>query len=873
MPVRINGIGTGYAGRANVHRKRGVCPHCGKAVDLLSYDTRLVFTVLFVPVLPLGKRRILDQCPACTKHRAVSSKEWDAARAASLAEVTAAFEANPSNPDAARKALGAAAGFQDERLLASFGPTIRDLHDDDAAVLKLLGAVYEEFSRPAEAEDAYRAAVAASEDDEGRGLLATLLTRRGNPAEAEAFARRSAKIEPGTLWQLVLGYQATGDHSRAIAILDEIATLSPADAKSRDWGRLRKQSERRLASGQPYRHAQLEFANSATARGVPGYAVALLLPVVVGLVFGGFAIASHLASKSAPIYLVNGLDRPYTVSVGGKTIELPPGQPVETRVPEGEVRVDAPDLPLPEAERSVVRRIERDFWERLFVESADVFNPDRVAVIAREHAEYVEVPDPNAPGIPANYHVGEPYYRFPETDYLFEEFPEEVTLRDRKSIVKSRLAVQVVAPTMKLLFAADSEAARAKLIELELAYAPDDPGLIAMAPSFLAEEAYLRIARPRLDARPAAIPWHRVYQEWSAEHHPDHDLEGEYRSALAAAPEDASLLYLLGRVAKNREEGRALFRASAEKDPPCAFGLYALAYEAIRRADFEVGLDMARKALAIEPANSDFANAEWEAMLGAGRYAELIERVRGAGENEYLPLSEDALHCLAGDLDAARAALEKQIAELGGSEVPPEAIERHRTFFSDRWTYIQGDAAAWGELSAKRSAPEDLESDVWTLLALGDVEKAARALEGAEEWSEDWLHTERLVLYMEATRAGKDEIARSALDGAIVELREISRDHGRAAEILAAETPGTIEDLTALGSPPGELRVLLAAFGTRFPERREESHDLARKLNYSPDFPFAELKRILGDGPNSANSGTFASIPTSGGSGEARTRR
>src|SRR5688572_12117509 len=58
-----------YLGERNAAARTSKCPHCeAEDVTLTSYDTRLVFAVIFIPVIPLWRYRILDQCSTCRKH-------------------------------------------------------------------------------------------------------------------------------------------------------------------------------------------------------------------------------------------------------------------------------------------------------------------------------------------------------------------------------------------------------------------------------------------------------------------------------------------------------------------------------------------------------------------------------------------------------------------------------------------------------------------------------------------------------------------------------------------------------------------------------------------------------------------------------------
>ena len=80
MPVTYNGIGTRYHGQTNVQTRTGVCRSCGRTVQLQSYDTRLWFVILYIPIIPLGRKHIIDSCPACRRHYATDLDKWETAR-------------------------------------------------------------------------------------------------------------------------------------------------------------------------------------------------------------------------------------------------------------------------------------------------------------------------------------------------------------------------------------------------------------------------------------------------------------------------------------------------------------------------------------------------------------------------------------------------------------------------------------------------------------------------------------------------------------------------------------------------------------------------------------------------------------------------
>ena len=57
MPSTVNGIGTWYYGKDNLVTRNDRCEFCGNYGELKSYDTTLYFVVVFIPLIPLGRKR------------------------------------------------------------------------------------------------------------------------------------------------------------------------------------------------------------------------------------------------------------------------------------------------------------------------------------------------------------------------------------------------------------------------------------------------------------------------------------------------------------------------------------------------------------------------------------------------------------------------------------------------------------------------------------------------------------------------------------------------------------------------------------------------------------------------------------------------
>ncbi len=112
MPATINGIGTHYYGGANRSARVDVCKSCGRSATLSSYDTREWFCVLFIPLIPLHKYRILNDCSSCRRHHRIPAREFEQ----KLTEVTAPFREAirraPRDPEGYVKLVQALIGWE-----------------------------------------------------------------------------------------------------------------------------------------------------------------------------------------------------------------------------------------------------------------------------------------------------------------------------------------------------------------------------------------------------------------------------------------------------------------------------------------------------------------------------------------------------------------------------------------------------------------------------------------------------------------------------------------------------------------------------------------------------------------------------------------
>ena len=90
--------------------------------NLESYDTRLWFVVVFIPIIPLGRKRIIDKCPSCTRHYVMKADVYEQSKQLQTSASLERFRREPS-ADAAVEAHGELLAFHEHQQAADFRQT------------------------------------------------------------------------------------------------------------------------------------------------------------------------------------------------------------------------------------------------------------------------------------------------------------------------------------------------------------------------------------------------------------------------------------------------------------------------------------------------------------------------------------------------------------------------------------------------------------------------------------------------------------------------------------------------------------------------------------------------------------------------------
>jgi tetratricopeptide (TPR) repeat protein len=233
MPSTINGIGTHYYGKKNHTARTAACRWCGRVGALQSYDTRLWFVVLFIPIIPLGRKRIIDQCNGCTRHMVADAHKYEQARQLEISGSMERFRSAPA-PETALVAHAQLLGFHEHEQAGQFRRTVLERFPEDAELRAALGVQLRQAAAHDLAAQLFQAALDLQPDlPEARAGVAMTKMATSELDEAHRLldfleipgAGQHYTLEP--LDRLGGCYQRQGRHEEALAIAQHLLRELP----------------------------------------------------------------------------------------------------------------------------------------------------------------------------------------------------------------------------------------------------------------------------------------------------------------------------------------------------------------------------------------------------------------------------------------------------------------------------------------------------------------------------------------------------------------------------------------------------------------------------------------------------------------------
>jgi tetratricopeptide (TPR) repeat protein len=856
MPQTVNGIGTHYYGKKNKDSYPGVCRSCGAQGILESYDTRLWFVVFFVPVIPLGRKRITDYCPRCSRHYYMSQAQWEKVRQESVSAALAKYQAEPS-PEAALRVHGTLLGFHlaDEAAklrtaIVSEFPDSAELHEGlgiqlhEAGQFEPAAALFEKAlklqpDRPEAQWGVARARIDAGQLDQARELLRFLET----PGAAQAYSL-------GPLEVLARAYQRSGRHHETLELCRLLLTEQPSRGENREFRKLVAASEKALNQTESLlpaeRFSWFSLLNPKSGRFAPWKHGLALTAVLLVLIAGVLAGLNEYYRRNRTVYVVNDSGRPARLSIdGGNEIRVDTMEKI--RLAEGPHHVKIIE-PVAEEFDADMRTA---YFDRFTKHPMWVVNVGGAAGLFDETIHYAAHPRPPA----VNFLIGENFAFFRDVDYAFQDPPPQLHVQGENREVAKVHVGRIDLPAEKIFLYAATQAslpAALHFAETRLRADPENTRLLFMYQQIAAgageRNRVARCFREGLWREPLSISLHRGYQDLLRTDAEKAALAAEYDRRLKDHPRDARLLYLRGRVDLDRVKAREYFRQACEADSRIPWPWLALAYDAGGRGDWAKSRRLIEKAYALRPDDPSVVSIRHLACLAVGECAALEQEYRTKLEAESPqddPMDDLMNLCdvyfSQGKTAQARETFDRWTNQwIAKGRISAENLASSRSIF----LLVAGDFAALEDEQAAAKLPEIIR--LYYRAASGRPEEAVRdhALESL--WKDPW---NALTVSLGFTLAGKEKEASQWREKACKLMAEQDSGMKKTAALLRGDRPPAVEKIDDLEIDISQKSLLLAALAVRYPEQRAAFAEMARRLNVSRRFsPSYHLVRKVIEG-------------------------
>ena len=253
MPTTINGIGTQYYGRKNPRVYSGICESCRRQVRLTDYETGYYIVVLFIPVIPLGKKKIIGECSACRRHRVMPLKEWERIKEENLESGLANLAENMDDPSKALELLQSMTVFNQLDEAMELAAATAKQHAKDFDTLIDIGSWYERQGHTELSNRCFDQAIALDpEHPTSKRIQGVDALQSGNPNEAANYfepLRKSADFyDPSLFFMLAGAYQAKEMHEEALEEFSDLLARIPEFGKDKEFRKAVKKSEKALGN-------------------------------------------------------------------------------------------------------------------------------------------------------------------------------------------------------------------------------------------------------------------------------------------------------------------------------------------------------------------------------------------------------------------------------------------------------------------------------------------------------------------------------------------------------------------------------------------------------------------------------------------------
>jgi len=859
MPTTINGIGTHYYGHKNADKRTGTCRSCGSHVMLESYDTRLWFVVVYIPIIPLGRKRIIDQCPVCKRHYVADADHWETQKQLNVSGALERFHSDPT-PEHAIEAHQQFLNFQQLADAAELRREMAEKFGQNAKVQAYLGSALNGMGQVGEARAYFQRAFELRPDlPEARVGLAYDHMRSGRLDEARQmldFLEKPGAVQLYSLESvesLADAYARVGKRTEALELyrvlldaLPRIGEISTFRAKVKKCEKLQGARESILPKlkfswkrifGKGTKGRQGARSPILTWRGLAIFGTIAGVAAIIALVRNDYV------RRHRPLYIVNAYKQPATVEVQGVGSVKVVGRAERLELKEGHYHATITGPVKQEIDFDV----KTSYGERWSKDDAVwLLNIGGAAVVLEEEVVYRQNSPPPSK---LTLHYGRQFEQIDRVTHPFTPLPETVQMKsgESRTLIGLEQFKGATSDAIAHLQSIGRGGEAVNLAEWRLLSHPEDEDSLYSYVAMAEPKRVEKFLHAGLSRRPVQLPWHRAYQNLHEAAAWFGWLTVEYDGMLKADPHNASLLYLRGRVAKDPAEAESWFNKAREADPQNPYPHYALAHQHSSRGDWAGARPLFARAVELRPAQREIAGSFFICRLALQEYAELEKELREQLKHDArnVILAEALIDVLAAQNRKTEAndvvtAFLRAVAGMGQANVASFATELRRHLF-----YSTGDFEGLAREVREDRSQSGKNTLFAALLEQGKMAEAVRIHPLDEAKVADPFHF--FVVSMGWTAAGDAAKAKEWFRRGVDLLAGGSAEDARAAEMLNGKIEPTREQLDTLTQAPKAKAILLATLGLLRPEQRAELFAAARVLNVDRDYPYQIVRRTTAE--------------------------
>lgn len=849
MPTTVNGIGTRYCGRKDAATRPGVCEHCKASTTLETYTTRLWFSVFYIPIIPLKWVRVVDYCPACSRHWCTHPDQYEELRQSTVSQALQNHKEN-ATVESALITHGQCLVFHMKEEADTFCTASLAQFPNNQELLHGLAANLDQMGRTKDATALYEKILALDPaSPNARFRVAWSLMEEGKLDDAyrlldflrQPGASNSYQVEH--LLTLASAYQKRGEHERTLELCAVCLREKPTVGENYVFRKLVSKSEQALGHASsllPERSFSLSRLLSSDGSYAP-WVRRTFWWSIAGLFFLTGAMGlNEYHRRHRTLYVLNAFAQPLEVSVdGGPVVEVFERKAIPIAEGQHQISISGP------VTKHITVDIHSPYFSRWFSSPTWIVNVEGLSRAYVSKIFYAVNPNP-----PEVVGLNEEVNFVPHADFVFQTPPHSMKLKSNSAVItKIQVSTDPILPTniaFQLLSMPDQTLGMT-FAESHLEKNINDAMLLAIYAEHTKGPANQQRVASFLDSKlwaaPISIPLHRTYTSLASVVGHYELLREQYDARLHEDPSNFVLLYLRGRLTRERDERLSFYQKSHEAAPTSGWPIMAFGVDAANRGEWKeakMWCDRVTDSVTTDPS---FRNFRHVVSMAIGDTAKLEAEYRQSLSGNDLMEAITSVFRLA-DVLAAQGRNEDAHREYANfmRSVSPTTQIGGTSAYDLALDYVCGDTDSFLQKQS-RISPDDCSEQLMHLLLVTGQPDAAIKLPGFEQKPNDW--EDLLALSLSYSLTGNTTAADEWRAKACDKLRMEGDDASRAAAILEGTTPPTTKDLDGVFLRVTSTPVFLAALVQRFPNRQAEFKKRARKLNICRHPPYLLVKQVI----------------------------